>query len=157
MDLESAFWRLWITLIILFTFNWMLWKCSSKFSFLSSEIWRCFREPISATGILLKFKEGWDILKFFLGSTTSWACLLILGLNKMFNWCVHVFIFRKTFNSFVVSVILWTVKNSDVSSANDLGLEWSPSEISFIQIKKRSGPRIDPSGTPATTSLQDEC
>ena len=57
----------------------------------------------------------------------------------------------------MVSVILWTVKNSDVSSANDLGLEWSPSEISFIQIKKRSSPRTDPSGTPATTSLQDEC
>ena len=56
----------------------------------------------------------------------------------------------------MVSVILWTVENSDVSSANDLGLEWSPSERSFIQIKKNS-PRIDPSGTPSTTSLQDEC
>ena len=49
-----------------------------------------------------------------------------------------------------------TTKNKLVSSANRLIFEFISTTMSFIYIKKRSGPRIEPCGTPADIELRSE-
>ena len=44
----------------------------------------------------------------------------------------------------------------DVSSAKSLAFDFKPSGKSFMKIRKRSGPRIDPCGTPARIGLHVE-
>ena len=48
------------------------------------------------------------------------------------------------------------VGKSEVSSANILTFDSRFSGRSFIKIRKNKGPKIDPCGTQATTSLHDE-
>ena len=43
-----------------------------------------------------------------------------------------------------------------MSSANNFAFDDRPSARSLIYIEKRSGPSIEPSGTPAMTSAQEE-
>ena len=52
---------------------------------------------------------------------------------------------------------LWcATEKRKASSANNLGFEDKSSDRSLIYIKKNSGPRIDPWGTPARTLVQDD-
>ena len=60
------------------------------------------------------------------------------------------------FNSIADVFISCTAENKEVSSANDLAFDDKPSDKSLIQIKKSSGPRIDPQGTPALTLVHEE-
>ena len=48
-----------------------------------------------------------------------------------------------------------TTENRKVPSANNLVSDDMPSDKSLIQIKKSSGLRIDPCGTPALTLVQE--
>ena len=49
-----------------------------------------------------------------------------------------------------------TTENKDVSSANNFAFDDKPSARSLLKIKKRRGPKIDPWGTPALTTVNDE-
>ena len=112
-------------------FNFL--SCSSKFSFLSSCIPKCFWEFVRATGMLLKVKGGWDDTDLLREKITSWACLEISGLKLIFHWKAHfVILVKSLFKSFVAFLILCTVANNEVSSANSFGLHWRPSDKSLI-------------------------
>ena len=60
------------------------------------------------------------------------------------------------FNYFAVVFELWTTENNEVSSANNFAFDERPSARSLIYIKNRSGPSMEPWGTPALTSAQEE-
>ena len=62
---------------------------------------------------------------------------------------------KSLFKSFVAFLILCTVANNEVPSAKQFG--YTEDHKSLIHIRNKRGPRIDPCGTPARTSLQDEC
>ena len=66
-DRGRTFWSLQIMPIVLFAFDSILLRCSSKFSFLSSYIPKSFWEFVLATGTLLKVKGGWDVIDLFAG------------------------------------------------------------------------------------------
>ena len=44
-----------------------------------------------------------------------------------------------------------TMENNDVSSANSFTVDIMPSDRWILYIRKKSGPKIDPCGTPAFT------
>ena len=52
--------------------------------------------------------------------------------------------------------VLWTTENNEVSSANSFAFDDKPTAKSFMYIKKSSGPSMEPWGTPALTSAQEE-
>ena len=103
-------------------FNFL--SCSSKFSFLSSCIPKCFWEFVWATGMLLKVKGGWGDTNLLREKIISWACLEISALKLIFHWKVHfVVLVKSLFKSFVAILILCTVANSEISSVNSFGLQ----------------------------------
>ena len=155
---EGHFGVLRIILIVLFTFDSALLRCSSKFSFLPNCIPKCFWEFVLATAMLLKVKGGWDVTDLLREKINSWPYLEISGLKLIFHWKVHCIILAKSlFKSFVTLLILCTVANNEVLSTNKFGLHWRSSDKSLIQIRNKRDPRIHPCGTPVRTSLQDEC
>ena len=93
----------------------------------------------------------------FAGKKTSWACLES-GLKLIFHWKANFLILGKSlFKSFFALLILCTVTNNEVSSANSFRLNWRPSGKLLKWIRYKRAPRIDPCGTPARTSLQYKC
>ena len=48
-------------------------------------------------------------------------------------------------------------EKNDVSSANNSGYETTFSNKSVMYIRKSSGPRIEPGGTPASTLVHVDC
>ena len=56
----------------------------------------------------------------------------------------------------VLSFLSLTIVKRDVSSAKSFTLDFKSFGKSLMQIRKRSGPRISPWGTPAKIGLQDE-
>ena len=109
------------------------------------------------TNVLLKLNDGWFGLLSFLEKITSRACLLGSGLKLIFYWNAYLFIFfRSSFKFFAGKVISWTTKNREVLSANSLGFEIKLLEGSLINIKKKSGPRIDPWATHALRLANEE-
>ena len=122
-----------ITPIVLFVFYSTFSRCSTKFSFLSSCILKCWKF-VWATGKLFKAKGGWnakvDLLR---EKITSWACLEISGLKLIFHWKTHfVILVKSLFKSFVALSILCTVASNEVSSANSFALHWRPSDKSLV-------------------------
>ena len=84
-------------------------------------------------------------LKRFLGS----------GLKSIFHWYAHWEItLRSRFKYLADSLGSWTIEKREVSSANNLAIELSPSGRSLIYIKNNRGPRMDPCGTPALIGNQ---
>ena len=63
---------------------------------------------------------------------------------------------RSSFNSFAEASTLKTAENSEVSSAKSFAFNYKSFVKSFIYIKNKSGPKIDPSGTPALTLAHEE-
>ena len=61
--LGRTFWSLQITPFVLFTFSiTSVLRCYLKFNLLSHLIPKCFWEQVLATGILLKVREGRDVI-----------------------------------------------------------------------------------------------
>ena len=56
------------------------------------------------------------------------------------------------FNSFAEVLLSWIMENNDVSSANSFTVDIMSSDRSLMYIRKKSGPKMDPCGTPAFTS-----
>ena len=118
---------------------------------------KCFWQWVWWSGILLKTRSGCTDLACFLENITSWTCLLISGLNDIFQLCVHSDIFwRSLFNTSAEVLLLCTTENREVSSAKRFTVNSMFSDKSFMYIRKKSGPRIDPSGTPAFTGNHSE-
>ena len=70
---------------------------------------------------------------------------------------LNLLIFTKLLsNSFAVVFPLWTTENNEVSSAYNFAFEDRLLARSFIHIKNSSGPSIEPWGTLALTSAQEE-
>ena len=63
---------------------------------------------------------------------------------------------RSSLRSLPEALISLTTENKEVSSANSLHSILRPSDKSLIYLKNNKCPRIDPWGTPALTSAQDE-
>ena len=60
------------------------------------------------------------------------------------------------FSIFAVSSGPETIENKEVSSANNLTFDFRSVAKSFMYIKKKRGPKIDPCGTPARIHSQSE-
>ena len=87
---------------------------------------------------------------FFLEKITSCAGFLGSGLKSIFHWYTHWEItLRSRFKYLADSLGCWTKEKREVSSANNLAIELSPSGRPLIYIKNNSGPRMEPCGTPA--------
>ena len=53
--------------------------------------------------------------------------------------------------------MLFTTEKREASSAKSLQFEERSFDKSFMPIRNNKGPKIEPCGTPAVTSSQDEC
>ena len=94
---------------------------------------------------------------FFLLNIISWTWLLGSGLKLILQWKAQLTVFCKaSFSSLTEVLISWTTENRNVPSANSLHSILRPSDKSLIYIKNNKSPNIDPWGTSAWTSAQDE-
>ena len=105
----------------------------------------------------LKTRSGCTDFACFLENITSWACLLTSRLNDIFHLCAHSDIFcRSLFNTSAKVLLLCTTENRAVSSAKSFTVDSMISDKSFMYIRKKSGPRIGPCGTPVYTGNHSE-
>ena len=138
--------------IFLLTLLNILLRCSWKSSLISKNIPKCFRVSDWVIMVLLKINEGWDYFSILREKRSSWACMLGSGLKLMFHWKAQLFIlFKSSFKFFSDKSLSNITEKGNVSSANSLGFETKFSDKSFIYIKKSSGRRIEPWGSPAST------
>ena len=118
---------------------------------------KCFWESALLTGILRKNILRWIFLVVFLLNITSWACFIGSGLKLIFHLKAHLFIsFRSLFRLLAILSGTLTVENRVVSSVNNLGLHWRLLDKSLMYIRNKSGPNIEPWGTPALILAQGE-
>ena len=90
---------------------------------------------------------------FFLEKTVSLACLEGSEFNGIFHLKAQLDIrFRSSLSISESLSLSFKTENIDVSSANIFILDWIPSGIFLIKIRKNSGPNIKPWGAPANTS-----
>ena len=88
---------------------------------------------------------------------TSIACLLMSGLNSIFHCPAQLVILSKSSVSCsCVSCIFRTLIKRDESSAKSRMFDDILSVRSLMYIRKRSGPRTDPCGTPDWMDSQDD-
>ena len=143
--------------IVLSTLVKIVLKWMSKNNFELKYRPKCFWESALLTGILLKQILGWIFLVVFLLKMTSWACFVGSGLKPILHWKAYLFIsFRLSFTLLAVISGTLTVENRDVSPVNNLGLHWRLLDISFMYTRNKSGPNIEPWGTPALILAQGE-
>ena len=110
----------------------------------------CFWFELSLISELLKKSGGFVVVFFFLEKKISCACLVRSGLNDVFHWCAQSCTFSRSLLSVEAEVFTqFAILNKEVSSAQNLNSEFSPSGRLFILMGKNSGPNTDPCGTPA--------
>ena len=105
-------------------------------------------------------KSQWRLSWFFnfARNITSWACLLKSGLKFIVHWKAQILIlFKSSLKVFADKGLSCITEKRYVPSANNLGFETKFSDQSFIYILKNSGTRIEPWGTPASTSTYVGC
>ena len=123
----------------------------------SSNIPKCLCTEVELTGILLKYILGWDDFIFFLLNIIPCVFLLGSGLKLIFYLKSQLLINVKSLLISVAEVLMsWTTENKEVSSANNLHSLLRPSGKSLTYIKNKRGPRMEPCGTPARISTQEE-
>ena len=112
---------------------------------------------VELTGMLLKCRLRWDDFLFFPLNIISCAYLLGSGLKLIFHWKVQLLINVKSLLISLAEVPMsWTTENKEVSSANNLHSLLRPSGKSLTYIKNKRGPRMEPCGTHARISTQEE-
>ena len=79
----------------------------------------------------LKVRERWDIVVRSPEIKSSRVCLEMSGLKLIFNWKAQIISIKLLFKFAVASLILWTVKNKEVSSANNFVLRRKLSDKSL--------------------------
>ena len=136
--------------IPLFIMEIFSFKCMPKFNFESNTRPRCFWKGKLWTPFPMKVRLEWTTLDFSLEIKSSLALFLGSGLKGIYHWSVHLLIFsRSLFKFLAVSLTFLTAENRDVSSADSLGEQQSSEGRLFIQIRKNSGPELDPWVIPA--------
>ena len=101
------------------------------------------------TLVPLNVRKGWLDFWSLREKITSWVCLLISVLKLIYHWKAQLLIFSKSSFKLIPDwFISCTTEISEVSSGNSLGFEPKLLDKSLIWIKKKSGPGMDPSGTP---------
>ena len=84
----------------------------------------------------------------------SWVWFVGSRLKLLFHWKDQLlYILSQHLNGWLMSSILWTIENKEVSSAKHLSLEDRSNDKSFMQIKKKKGSNINYLGTPTLTSF----
>ena len=100
---------------------------------------------------------GWFWVFFFLETNTSWAGLLVSGLISIYQLKAHLEIKnRSLLTTSALSCLSLTIVNREESSAKSFALDFNSFGKSLIWTRKRSGPRMEPWGTPIKTGLHDE-
>ena len=80
------------------------------------------------------------------------------GLNSIFQLKSHFEINKRSLLSILaLSFIFLIIVKRDVPSAINLTLNFNSFGKSLIKIRKRSGPNIEPWGTPAKIGFHEEC
>ena len=98
---------------------------------------------------------GW--LHFFLLNIVSCAYLQGSWLKLIFHWKAQLLINVKSLLISLAEVLMsWTTENKEVSSANNLHSPLRPFGKSLTYIKNKRGPRMEPCGTQALISTQDQ-
>ena len=122
-----------------------------------SNIRRCLCTEAKLKSILLKHTLGWNDVILFLLNIISFGCLLRSELKLVFHWTAQSLInFKSLLISLTEVLTPWATKNNEVSAASNLhSLLWRFGK-SLTYIKNKSGPRMEPCGTSAWTSTQDE-
>ena len=107
---------------------------------------RCLCESVDEITLLLNVRTGSWVTQRFLEKTISLACFEGSGLNDIFHLKAQLDIkFRSSLHSIAECLSLsFKTENIDVSSANIFILDWIPSGISLIKIRKNSGPNVEP-------------
>ena len=133
-------------------------RCFSKDNRVSRMIPRCFGDVVCITLLLLLNTSGeCDIAWDFRLKMTSCTCFLGSGLQLIFHWNVHLFIFAKLLFSSRAEVLLsWITENKDISSTNSLAFEDNAFDKSLIYNQNNNWPSMEPWGTSALTSDQSE-
>ena len=66
---------------------------------------KCLRETLRSAGSLLREIEGWKGFTIFQEKRTSWACLVVSGLNIIFHWSAHPEVLFKSLISSVETLM----------------------------------------------------
>ena len=94
----------------------------------------------------------------FLFSKKSSCILFFCGLNCMSHWLAQVLSLSKSLLTLAMDRMLSVIGSRiDVSSAKGSMLLSMLLTISFVSMRKRSGPRIEPWGTPHLMYPHTEC
>ena len=118
---------------------------------------KCFCRLALFTWTLLKQIIGWAIFEFFQENNTSCVGLLESELSDTFQLYAHLeIISRSSVRLLVLSSLLLTTEKKEVSSANNLTLDFNPPGKLLIYIRKNKGPKMDPWGTPPSIGWQFE-
>ena len=99
---------------------------------------------------------GWVTFWRLREKTTSWACLVSLGLNDIFHWYAQLEILIKSSFSCNDDRLIWTIEKTEVSSAKSLAVDDRFLDKSLIYTKNNRGPKTDPWGTPASTGDHED-
>ena len=129
----------------------------SKYDFEFKYRPRYFWELALLKRILLKNIFGWTFVVVFLLKMTFWGCVIgswlklngLMLIEALLGW-ESIFLFP--LGRFRLLDVLWgtlTVENWDVSSANNLGLDWRLLNKSLMHIRNKSGPNIESWGITA--------
>ena len=100
---------------------------------------------------------GSSVTQRFLETTIDLACFEGSGLNDIFHLKAQLDIRCRSSLSIAESLSSsFKTENIDVASVNIFILDWIPSRISLIKVRKSSVPNIEPWGTRANISFQFE-
>ena len=150
-NLGKVLWSLPNKPIVLLTLLSIILKCPWKSNLVSKNIPKCFWVTDWVTVSLLELNLGWVDFWSLRVKITSRVYLLGSGLKVIFHWKAQLFsLFKSWFNLLADKCLSFITEKSDVSFANSLGFEIKLPGKSFIYIKKSSGPRNEPWGTPAS-------
>ena len=118
---------------------------------------RCLGTVVELTGLLLKEISGWKGIETFLQKNISWACFIQSGLNFIFH-CVptHICFISHHSDHFLKILTSWTTENRKVPSGSSLHFLLSPADKSFMYIRNKRGPIMEPWGTPEQVSFLEE-
>ena len=98
-----------ISPMVLFTLLNIVFRSSSKLSWLSKIKPRCFWKAVCLTFALLKLSGVWNGFLILREKITSCACLVGSGLKLIFHWVAQSLIFFKSSLRLFVEVFkLWT-------------------------------------------------
>ena len=113
---------------------------------------KCFWETLRSTGTSLKKTWGLKGFPVFRENITSWASLVISGLNIIFHWYAHFEIFFKSLLIYSGETLLFTTKEIDALSTKSFTSVIKLLGRSFMYTKNGNEPEVDHCSMPVLTS-----